>query len=465
MIRHSLPRRQRCVRIHRDYRLRTVQGIAYSMKGDDTHALHAFDAALHLSPQYLPALQAEAELLTRRQDPRAASVLETLVRLRPGDGTAREMLALAQARAGDCPAAIANFRATETALATHAASLLHYGVCLFSQNDPAAAVPVFQQLSTLQPANNDARYDLALAQMRAGQNKAATATFEPLLQRTPDVDTLTLAADAFEADGDTPRAVALLRQAIVSDPTQTDAYLRFAKLCLVHQSYDAGIHMVTAGIARLPRDPSLHLARGLLYGELAQYDKAEDDFRVAESLDPRHGSGSYGVGLMQVQSGHYQQALDTARSELRAHPEDPQLHFLLARILIESGAAPGTPDFSEATNSALQAVHARPGMVAAQDLLADIYMRTGQTQLAIDHCRAALAIDPSDHSATYRLMMASRKIGDKAAVQDLAKRLSELLQQSRTDESGRMRFRIVDGDAPASATAPVPDAGPAGSPH
>ena len=438
-----------------DYRLMTVEGLAYSLKQDDAKALRLFRSALRVSPNYLPALQAEAEILTREQSPNASDLLTKLVTLRPSDTTAREMLALAQARSGNCPAAIANFRLAASAMATHADSLQHYAACLFEQSGPDAALPVFKTLVDLQPTSTDARYDLALTQVRAGHNQDAIATLQPLLNATPDVDTLTLASDAYEAIGDTPRSVSLLREAIVRDPNRSDTYARFAELCLLHRSYDTGISMMTVGISHLPRDPELHLARGLLYGELARYDKAEADFHAAESFDPKHGTGSYGVGLMQVQSGHSAQALSTVRSELRSHPSDAQLHFLLARILIESGATPGTGQFTEAKDSALQAIRARPEMVAAHDLLADMYMRTGETELAIAQCRAVLAIDPTEPSALYRLMIASRKMGDKATVQELAKRLADLHQRARADESNRLRYRIVEGAGSSDVSVPA----------
>lgn len=439
-----------------DYRLMTVEGLAYSLKHDDPNALRLFRSALRISPNYLPALQAEAEILTREQNPAASDVLTRLVTLRPSDTTAREMLALAQARS-NCPEAIANFRLVASVLTTHADSLLRYAACLFEQSGAAAALPVFKALVDLRPTNSDARYDLALTQLRAGHNEDAIRTLQPLLSSSADVDTLTLASDAYEAVGNTPQSVALLRQAIVRDPNRDDTYARFAELCLLHQSYDTGIAMMTAGISHLPRDPKLYLARGLLYGELARYDKAEADFRAAESFDPKHGVGSYGVGLMQVQSGHYTQALSTVRSELRSHPADAQLHFLLARILIESGATPGTPQFAEAKESALQAIRVRPQLVAAHDLLADIYTRSGETELAIAQCRAVLAIDPTEPSAMYRLMIASRKMGDTATVQELAKRLAELHQQARADEGNRLRYRIVEGGSTSDMTVPAVD--------
>jgi two-component SAPR family response regulator len=96
-------------------------------------------------------------------------------------------------------------------------------------------------------------------------------------------------------------------------------------------------------------------------------------------------------------------------------------------------------------------------MVAAHDLLADIYMRTGETKLAVAECRAVLAIDPMEPSAMYRLMIASRKTGDKATVQELAKRLAEMHQQARAEEGNRLRYRIVEGNSADGITAPAAD--------
>ena len=445
-------------------RLHTVEGVAYSMKHDDAKALVALHAALEATPGFAPALKAEAEILTRQHSPEATPVLLQILKAAPGDGIAREMLATEQARAGHCSPAITNFEAIEPVVNEHPASLLAWGGCLFEEKKFEAAVPVFARLSALQPSSVEDRYDLALAQERAGQNKAAADTLAPLLNESADLDTLSLASDVFEAIGDTPRAIALLRQAIVLQPAAADSYVRFAELCMLHESYQAGVAMVTAGISRLPQSSALYLARGMLYGGAGEYDKAEADFRSAEANDPTHGTGAYGVGLVQAQRNDPAQALATTRSALRAHPDDPQLNFLLARLLIEGGEQPGSQAFAEAKACAEKAVHLSPNLISARNLLAKIYMLTGQVPLAIEQCRAALVIDPSDQTAMYRLLTASRKIGDNATAEELAKRLAEEHQRARNDESSRMRYRVVEAGSPDAAPAP-PAAPPAGSPH
>lgn len=433
----------------------TIEGIAYSMQDKDSQALTAFRGALRNAPDFLPALRAEAQILSRRRDPELAAVLAHILRLDANDGTAREMLALEQARRGDCKAADINFQQVSGQLGTHPESLARYGACLFAQGEYAQSAVIFQQFQALQPDSADARYDLALAQKRAGQNKQAAETLKPLLA-FPDVDTALLASDVFEAVGDTPQAVSLMRRAIVLDPMRSDSYVRFAELCMLHESYQAGIDMVNAGLARLPHESSLYLSRGLLYGASAQYDKAEADFRTAEQLDPTHGAGAYGVGIVQAQRYKSGEALETTRRALRNHPQDAQLNFLLARILIEGGAAPGSAEFAEAAQAAERAVRVNPDLLSAHDLLAKIDSMRGQTASVIEQCREALRIDPSDETAMYRLMRTLRETGDTAAAQTLVRQLAHLHEQARAEDTQRLRYRIVEATRPESQSNPQP---------
>ena len=198
------------------------------------------------------------------------------------------------------------------------------------------------------------------------------------------------------------------------------------------------------------------LARGLLYGGLAQYDKAETDFHAAERYDPNHGTGAYGVGLIEAQRNDPTKALLTVRKALAAHPEDAQLHFLLARLLVEKGAEPDSQAYAEATRAVQEAVRLDPTLVAARNLLAKIYLETGKPALAVEQCRAALALDPTDGNALYRLMRSLRATGDTDAAQAVALQVAAQHQKAREDEMGRLRYRIEQGSAPANGVPLAP---------
>jgi predicted Zn-dependent protease len=248
-----------------DYRLWTLQGIALSLKGETSRALTSFDKALQLSPTYEPALKGEVEILFRSGDKRAVPLLERILQVAPKDLTAHEMLAKLESKDGDCAAAVGHFESAADAIATHPESLEAYGYCLVETKQFDRAVPVFEQLVFLLPDRSYPKYDLALVLVWAKEYGSAIKILEPLLtddQKDPDI--LSLASQAYEATKDTPRAVALLRQAIVLSPTTLGYYAAFASLCLEHDSFQVGIDMMNVGLKNIPDDPSLYLSRGLL---------------------------------------------------------------------------------------------------------------------------------------------------------------------------------------------------------
>jgi tetratricopeptide (TPR) repeat protein len=132
---------------------------------------------------------------------------------------------------------------------------------------------------------------------------------------------------------------------------------------------------------------------------------------------------------------------------LKAHPDDAFLHFLLAKLLTNQESDTDKEISGEAIRSALRAVKLKPDLVEARDLLASMYTRSGQYNLAIEQCRLALRYSPSDQTAIYHLIVALRHSGQsgrREEIPTLVKRLSDLQQASRQEESGRKRFKLVE---------------------
>jgi tetratricopeptide (TPR) repeat protein len=439
-----------------DYRLWTLKGIVLSIEGNDSESLHAFDRALAISPDYLAALKGEVQIYSKTEDKRAMPLLERILKADPKDETAHEMLALMEQAQGDCAAADDHFALSSDTIGKHPRSLEAYGSCLVQSGQADKAVPVFQQLVALLPQRTFAKYDLAVVLVETKQDQAAIALLEPLLAAdSSDPDVLSLAADAYEASGDTPKAVALQRQAIVLDPKNAGYYTSFAAICLNHDSFQAGVDMIDAGLKYIPNDPSLYLSRGLLYAQLAQYDKAEADFKTAEKLDARQSISAYALDLAELQQNNSESALAQIRAQLKLHPESALLHYLLAKQLSSQMSNSTTEANStvsdEALQSALQAVQLKPDMTEARDLLASMYTDSAQYDLAIAQCRLALQTNPGDQTAIYHLIVALRHAGSDeqpAEIPTLVKRLAELQKVSRQQETDRKRFKLETQSAP-----------------
>jgi tetratricopeptide (TPR) repeat protein len=312
------------------------------------------------------------------------------------------------------------------------------------------ATRVFQRAVALNPDDPRERRLLAAIQLMASKPHDAVATLTPILERTrPDAETLGLASAAYEEAGDTPRAVSTLRQAILLDPKNINLYLDFASIAFAHQSFQAGIDVISDGIGLQPGAARLYLARGVLYVQLADYTKAETDFEKANELDPGQALSAAAQGLAAAQANDLDGALATIEAKLARKPNDAFLLYLQADMLAQKGAAPGTSEFQRALASAKKAVSLQPSLSSARSVLAKLYLQAGQHEEAIEQCRSALASDPKDQTALYRLIQALRKSGHKTEIPDLLKRLAALRAQATQEERDRYRYKLVVGDAPS----------------
>lgn len=436
----------------KDPKILTMEGIALSGLGKDAEALGAYNAALKVSPDFLPALEAAAQIEYKAGNDRALALLKRLLAIRPGDPTAHAMLAVLDYQRRDCKAATEHFAKSGDLLLSQPASLQEYGACLMQLQKPEEAISVFGKLVASAPDDPHARFSLAAAQFQAHHSQDAIDTLKPLLEgQNPDPEVLDLASQAYEDLDDTPHAVTLLRQAIVLAPKNPSFYLDFATLSFNHSSYQVGVDMINAGLSQLPKDASLYAARGILYIQMADFDKGEADLETAERLDPSQTFSSDAEGLGDLQAHDPEEALAAVRQRLNSHPDDAFLHYLLAQILIQRGAAVGSADFTEAIRAAERAEHLDPKLGPPHDLLGDLFLKSGRVSESIAQSRAALRIDPSDQGALYHLVQALRNTSQKNEIPDLLKRLAALREETRKKETAKSRYTLRELGQPDDA--------------
>jgi len=124
---------------------------------------------------------------------------------------------------------------------------------------------------------------------------------------------LRFSADIAEAQGKVPQAVELLRRVIQQDPGDPEGYLRFAALANENGSFSTGITMLDVGLGALPGSAPLYMVRGVLYSQLADYERAVADFARANELDPQLAAVDSAKGVMQTQQKNSGNAKAAAR--------------------------------------------------------------------------------------------------------------------------------------------------------
>jgi tetratricopeptide (TPR) repeat protein len=425
----------------------TMQGVAFRGAGDRKEALNSFRHAVRLSPDDIPALQGVAQLEFESSDPAGIVVLEHLLHLRPDDRISHGMLAILQYQQGDCSSAVVHFEKAAELFNSQGQALNAYGICLVKLKRFNDAAATFARALSLNPDDARQRLVLASVQLMAQQPDQAISTLDPLMAGTPDTATLELASVAYEDAHLTDNAVSTLRQAILRDPQNVNLYVDFAVLSATHQSFQVGIDVVNDGINLLPKAAPLYFARGVLYVQLAQYEKAQTNFDKAYELDPSQSLSVAAQGLAAAQRNDLHSALAGVEEKLAHRSDDPILLYMQADILTQEGAEPGSPEFARALSAAKRAVALRPALGPAHSVLAKLYLKQGQDQNAASECRKALEIDPDDQTAMYHLIQALRKSGNKTEIPDLLKRLAVLRQQATTKEREQYRYKLIEGDS------------------
>ena len=252
----------------------TLKGLASDSLHKTGQALKAYYSALEIDREYLPALEGAAQDEFRKRSQKAVPLLERAEKVRPADSTIQAMLGTLAYQRHDCRKAVVYFERIPPVPEWSIGTLQEYGTCLGRLEDWKRATTVFSSALDREPTNDEARYNLAVAEFQTGQYSSVVETLNPLLQRDPpDPESLGLAAEACESLFDTPRAVDLLKKGIAAYPENPEFYVAFANLSLTHNSFQVGVDVVNAGIARLPREASLHFARGILFLEMGEYDE------------------------------------------------------------------------------------------------------------------------------------------------------------------------------------------------
>lgn len=428
-----------------DPRLWTLNGLALARLGESARALDSYEHALHISPDYLAALEGAAEIQYKDGSQAAVGLLERIIKTHPDDETSHAMLAVLAFKRGDCAAAAGEFERSEPLVDSQAGALQQYGSCLLKLKRAREAIPIFDRIAKLPGSGEKARYNLAVVESLAGQYAEVIQTLSPLAhESSPDPDVLDLLAEAYEATSDTPRAVATLRRAILANPGDPRYYVHFADICLVHASYQVGIDVLNAGLKRLPDSAPLYIARGILYVQLGRYEQSESDFSRAEQLDPGAEPGAAARSMAAIQQNNLPEAEATVRDRLKRNPDNPFLWYLLGETLARRGAAVGTPEFSEAVKAASKAVQLQPDFALGRDLLGRLYLQDGNVKGAIEQSRLAVRADRTDQTALYHLILALRKAGKQEEVTKLMRQLTLLRGQARKKEISERKYALVE---------------------
>ena len=176
-----------------------------------------------------------------------------------------------------------------------------------------------------------------------------------------------------------PEGVKALERAVEIDPKHLEARMRLGRAYYDLNRHDLAREQFQAVLQRDPRYPWLHSHIAVVHTNAGAVEDAIRELKTEIRLYPDHTSARLELGEALVKTGRFGEALEQLQLALKNDPEMerlPDMNFALAK------AYRGTGQAKEAVRAARRCIELKPEFADAHYLLAQLYLETGQRELA-----------------------------------------------------------------------------------
>ena len=246
-----------------------------------------------------------------------------------------------------------------------------------------------------------------------------------------------LLSQAYVGNGQANEAFQAFQKAAQFTPKDEKLYLLVAAAFLERQDFAHGLGIVESGLRELPDSAKLRYELGYVLWQLDEPVMAKPEFERATSLAPNSAIGHLAAAQENFMLGNLAEATQIARTAIREGAADYQLLALLGDALIQAGASPGQPEFSEAKEALEKSIGEHPRYSSSQIALGRLLLEEGRVDAAVEHLQLGRQLAPQNPSPYKLLATAYRKRGQleqaRAMLAMVAKLNEEQTQKRRSD--------------------------------
>jgi tetratricopeptide (TPR) repeat protein len=301
----------------------------------------------------------------------------------------------------------------------------------------------FRHIAEMQPTSWQNQYNLALALVRAKQQREALPILATLTaEHASDANLLASIASTYETAGATLLALDAYQKAITADPTNPDRYLDCTRLMIDLDRYDEAITLTQQGIPLVPDDYPLTIRMGAIEMMRGNREKARDWYRKATAKHPALALGYVALAQTYMKEGKDAEALQILTEGRVAVPQDFALEYVMGLVSFQLGHQ------KEAMDALKSAEELGPTVVEPHYQLGLLYMKMEQWQGAQQEFEQVLKLDPHNAATYYQLSRTYRRLGATDKAQQMAKEASLLTRTQREEaiKAEELRFGIPSHD-------------------
>ncbi len=334
-------------------------------------------------------LTASARSYLDKKDQRAAIIqLKNLLSSNPDSVEARVLLGQAMLMDGDPASAQLELRKALDANAPEATVLPHLARAMLAMGEDAKVIEQFAE-KNLDDAAAKADLLTSVATAHALRNdaaKASAAVAQALLTKPGFVPAMVMSAQLLAASNKAPEAIAELDRALAADPKNERAgVLRADLLWRAQKDKESAVKGYRSVLEHNPRSLGAHTALIAMLAADGNTAEAKTQFDKLKAVLPEHPETLYYEAQLAFTNKDYKASREITDGLLKNLPNN-------VRVLELAGAAEfRMGQFLQAEAFLVRAVKAAPGALLARQMLAQVYLRSGQPAKALETLQPVLS--------------------------------------------------------------------------
>lgn len=326
----------------------------------------------------------------------AVITLKQAIQAEPQSGPLRSLLGSALLKQGEPVAAEVEFRKAMELKTDPSGVVPSLAKSLQDQGQPKKVLDEFGAIQLTDPAAaTSLALTLASAHASLGNRKASRLIVDRLLTTQPDlVPALLLKARLMAGTPEEPAANAMLEGVLAKDPKDADAWQVLGDLKLNGGSDVAGALQAFRKVVELrPRSAAAHAAIVSILTYQHDIEGADRQLQAMKQALPGNVETVYQEANVAFAKGEFKRAREMSQALLNLYPGG-------VRLLLLAGAAEAALDATKQAEALLsKALSIDAGLPAARRLLAQIYLRSGQSSKAQGVLRPLLQPQSTDGAA------------------------------------------------------------------
>lgn len=279
-------------------------------------------------------------------------------------------------------------------------SLLNRARLKIAQKDFKGAADELEKLAVRNPRDSQVQYHLATAKLANDKpNEALASLDQAVAANTNNIEAILLRSRVQISKGQVDNAISDLNRMIRQYPQVPQSYYLLASAYQVRGAVNDAIAVYTAIAKAFPNDPQAHHLLGGIYVQQRKLPEARQSYEAALKINPDYLAAIDDLIDLDVIRKDYDAALARAQVYLEKYPDKPMPSMLQAKVLFAQSKN------DEAERAVKKAIELDPEFTPAHRMLADFYVRTQQTDQALEKLQAIVQKNPKDIGALVQMGM------------------------------------------------------------